>query len=294
MYRAPFAPDGPAAIDERTAAALLDVALETGGDWADMFFEYDVAASWTYEDAILKSAGRSVTMGVGVRVMHGECTGYAYVEDFAPQSIRNAARAAARIARSAARGESVRLEAVSVADRYPVEVASVDVEGAVKRELLRRADAAARAADPSIRRVEVSLAEQYREILVASSDGRFARDRQPMLRFGIRVIAERGGLRQAGSSGGGGRIGLEYFERCSPEVHAREAVRHALAMIDARPAPAGELPVVLAPGDSGILLHEAVGHGLEADFNRKKVSRYSDRLGERVASPLCTVVDDAT
>jgi TldD protein len=157
-----------------------------------------------------------------------------------------------------------------------------------------RADAAARAADPRIIRVEASLNEELREILVATSDGKLVGDRQPLIRFSVRVIAEHEGKRQSGSSGGGGRMGLEYFNAKSPEQHAREAVRHALAMLDARESPAGELPVVLAPGDSGILLHEAVGHGLEADFNRKGTSNYTDQIGHKVASELCTVIDDAT
>jgi TldD protein len=143
-------------------------------------------------------------------------------------------------------------------------------------------------------RVEASLHEELREILVATSDGKLAADRQPLIRFSVRVIAEQNGKRQSGSSGGGGRMGLEYFDTLSPEHHAKEAVRHALAMLDARESPAGELPVVLAPGDSGILLHEAVGHGLEADFNRKGTSNYTDQVGHKVASELCTVTDDAT
>ncbi|MGD8608182.1 MAG: metallopeptidase TldD-related protein, partial [Myxococcales bacterium] len=142
-------------------------------------------------------------------------------------------------------------------------------------------------------RVDASFAESVREILVANSLGQMARDRQPLIRFGVRVIAEDGSNRQAGSSGGGGRVGLEYFQEKSPEWHAEQAVRQALVMLDAREAPAGEMDVVLAPGDSGILLHEAVGHGLEADFNRKRTSNYSDRVGQPVASELCTVVDDA-
>ena len=151
----------------------------------------------------------------------------------------------------------------------------------------------ARAADSRVQRVEASLNESVRELLIATSEGRFVRDVQPMLRFGVRVIVEREGKRQSGSSGGGGRVGMEYFDQPGKSVddHAREAVRLAVAMLDAREAPAGEMEVVLGPGDAGILLHEAVGHGLEADFNRKGVSNYSGRIGTAVASSLCTVVD---
>jgi TldD protein len=180
-----------------------------------------------------------------------------------------------------------------IPSRYTIETLSLDVAGADKRALLERADKAARAADSRVVRVDASLYENIREILIATSDGKMVRDRQPLIRFGVRAIAEENGKRQSGSSGGGGRLGLEYFAVKPPEFHAKEAVRQATAMLDAREAPAGEMTVVLTPGDSGILLHEAVGHGLEADFNRKGTSNYTNKIGEVVASELCTVVDDA-
>ncbi len=292
-YQAPFGPEGPAPIDREIARKLLSVALEKGGDYADLFFEYSVSGSYAYDDGILKSVGRYVSMGLGVRVMKGDATGYAYVEDLDMAAMRHAARTAAQIAAS---GQSppAELAATSLPSRYGIPQLSLEVPGETKRAILERADAAARKADPRIVRVTGSISEELREILIASSTGRFVRDRQPLIRFGIRAIAEEEGKRQSGSSGGGGRMGMEYFDEHSPEDHAAEAVRQALQMLDAREAPAGEMEVVLAPGDSGILLHEAVGHGLEADFNRKKTSNYSDRIGEVVASELCTVVDDAT
>jgi TldD protein len=293
-YSAPFAPDGPAAVDAQIAGRLLSVALSKGGDYADLFYEYNVAGSYAYEEGILKAAGRSVSTGLGVRVRKGEATGYAYVEDLSTEAMERAARTAAQIAEGGGAPAPVGLESLGTASRYPVETLSLDLPGEDKRALLARADAAARAEDPRVQRVEASLAEQVREILIATSDGRLVHDRQPLLRFGIRVIVEHEGKRQSGSSGGGGRFGWGYFDDKDPEQHAREAVRQAVAMLDAREAPAGELEVVLAPGDSGILLHEAVGHGLEADFNRKKTSNYSDQVGQAVASELCTVVDDAT
>ena len=292
-YQAPFGPHGISPIDARIAEKLLAVALSKGGDYADLFFEYDVSGSYGYEEGILKSAGRGVSMGLGVRVRKGDATGYAYCEDFEMDAMERAARTAAQIADEGGK-EPVGLAPLDTPKRYPVPLVSLDVAGEAKRELLRRADEAARAADPRVSRVEASLSEHLREILVATSDGTMVQDYQPLIRFGIRVIAEQNGKRQAGSSGGGGRMGLEYFDQRSPEWHAKEAVRQALIMLDAREAPAGEMEVVLAPGDSGILLHEAVGHGLEADFNRKKTSNYSDQIGQRVASDLCTVVDDAT
>jgi TldD protein len=293
-YQAPFAPGGPAAIDEALAQRLLTAALEKGGDYADLFFEYNVTGSYSYEEGILKAAGRSVSTGLGVRVRKGDATGYAYVEDLTEDAMQRAARTAAQIADGGGAPAPIGLTARDGADRYRVEVASLDLPGEEKRALLARADRAARAADTRVTRVEASLAEQIREILIATSDGRLVRDRQPLLRFGVRAIVEANGKRQSGSSGGGGRVGFSYFDGKTPEWHAQEAVRQAIAMLDARDAPAGEMEVVLAPGDSGILLHEAVGHGLEADFNRKKTSNYSDQVGQRVASELCTVVDDAT
>lgn len=292
-YIAPFSEQGERFVDATIARRLLEAALETGGDYADLFFEYGASGGYAYDEGILKSASRSVSMGLGVRVRRGDATGYAYVEDFEMESMLRAARTAAGIARSGPKSLA-ELSVASVLSRYPIALESIDVEGPVKKALLERADKAARAADSRVVRVDASISEEVRDILVAASDGRMVRDHQPLLRFGVHVIVEHEGKRQSGSSGGGGRIGLEYFDTHSPESHALEAVRQALAMLDAVEAPAGEMDVVLAPGDSGILLHEAVGHGLEADFNRKKTSNYSDRIGEVVASELCTVVDDAT
>ncbi|MFK7990061.1 MAG: TldD/PmbA family protein [Sandaracinaceae bacterium] len=293
-YTAPFAPGGPAAVDATIARRLLSLALARGGDYADLFFEYNVTGSYGFEESILKAAGRSVSAGLGVRVRKGEATGYAYVEDLSVEAMERAAKTAAQIADGGGAPEPVGLAALSTPSRYHVPTPTLDLAGEDKRALLARADAAARKLDPRIERVSASMAEQIRDILIATSDGRLVRDHQPLLRFGISVIVADDGKRQSGSSGGGGRVGWGYFDDKSPEWHAEEAVRQAVAMLDAREAPAGEMDVVLAPGDSGILLHEAVGHGLEADFNRKKTSNYSDAIGERVASELCTVVDDAT
>lgn len=293
-YRAPFAPGAAEAIDHEVARKLLEIALSRGGNYADLFFEYCASGGYSYDEGILKSASRAVTMGLGVRVMKGDATGYAYVEDLSFDSMARAARTAANIA-DGAQGVVPPVFATSNhRSRYAVPLLTLDVPGLDKRALLERADKRARAADSRVVRVDASLSEEIREVLVATSDGKFAFDSQPLMRFGVRVIAEAGGRRESGSSGGGGRIGLEYFDGRSPEWHADEAVRQALVMLDAREAPAGEMEVVLGPGDAGILLHEAVGHGLEADFNRKRTSNYTDQIGQQVASELCTVVDDAT
>lgn len=293
-YVAPFTSGGAQPVDAQTIRKLLDAALSRGGDYADLFYEYSASGSYSYDEGILKAAGRAVSMGLGVRVMRGDATGYAYVEDLELDAMLRAARTAANIAAEGARPSPATFAVPSSVQRYEVPALSLDIPGVDKRALLERADKRARSIDPRIIRVDASLSEEVREIMIATSDGRLVHDRQPLLRFGVRVIAEDQGKRQSGSSGGGGRVGLDYFDGRSPEWHAEEAVRQALVMLDAREAPAGEMEVVLGPGDSGILLHEAVGHGLEADFNRKRTSNYTDQVGERVASELCTVVDDAT
>jgi TldD protein len=293
-YHAPFGPSGTSPIDAEIARKLLTLAMSRGGDYADLFFEYNVAGSYTLEEGILKAAGRSVSQGLGVRVMKGDATGYAYVQELTQEAMQRAARTAAQIAAGGGTPIPTTFEVPTLSPRYAAQDLSLDVTGEHKRDLLLRADRAAHAADARVSRVEASLHEELREILLATSTGKMAHDRQPMLRFSVRVIAEDAGKRQSGSSGGGGRVALEYFDSKSPEWHAKEAVRHALAMLDARESPAGEMEVVLAPGDSGVLLHEAVGHGLEADFNRKGTSNYTGRVGQSVASDLCTVVDDAT
>jgi TldD protein len=295
LYRAPFGPGGSAAIDEATCRRLVEEALSTGGEYADLFFEYRALGSLSYEDGITKTATRGVSMGLGVRVRHGDATGYAHVEDLDFDAMKRAARTAAQVARSGgSQLQSVAAQVQPLPQRYQLDRLTLDVAGADKRALLERASKAAHAADPAIIKVEAGFVEELREILLYTSLGQFCHDVQPLIRFGVRAIAERNGRRESGRSGGGGRMTLGYFEAKSPEFHGREAARQALCLLDARPAPAGQLEVVLAPGDSGILLHEAVGHGLEADFNRKRTSNYTDQIGKPVASALCTVVDDAT
>jgi TldD protein len=281
-------------VDAALCERLLAVALSRGGDYSDLFFEYRAAGGLSYDEGILKSASRGVSMGLGVRVQRGDATGYAYTEDLTWESMKRAAETAAQIAVGGGGTEKLSLRFREVPRRYELPALSLDVPGIDKRALLERASAAALAYDPHIIKAEASFAEEVREILVATSDGAMTFDVQPLLRMGVRAIAERDGKRQEGSSGGGGRMTMGYFDDRSPEWHAREAARQAMTMLEAVEAPAGEMNVVLAPGDSGILLHEAVGHGLEADFNRKGTSNYSGQVGKNVASDLCTVVDDAT
>ncbi len=293
---APFATGGEHEIDTQIAQRLLGEALQNGGDYADLFFDYRVSADYVLEEEIVKTVGRGITMGLGVRVVKGDATGYAYSEDLSMDRMRHAARTAGQIASGGGAAQPVPVAPLAIPSRYPVDTPSIGLSADRKLALLRAADQAARNYDPRISKVEASFSEQLREVLVVTSDGRMSRDVMPLIRFSVRAVAEGDGKRQSGGSGGGGRLGMEYFEGHRHEAawHGAEAARIAVDMLDAREAPAGELPVVLAAGDSGILLHEAVGHGLEADFNRKKTSNYSGQLGNMVASELCTVVDDGT
>ncbi|MHB8621695.1 MAG: TldD/PmbA family protein [Chloroflexota bacterium] len=281
-------------IDERVMSALLDVALSRGGDYADLYYEHRQTSSLAFEEQKVKTAGGGITQGLGVRVLAGDSTGYAYTEDLSPESMRQAAATAAKICDRNDRVGPVDVAGGTVPDRYRVERPSIEVASAEKLALIRRADEAARAYDPSITRVNVSFAEEVKHVMVATSDGRLMADFQPMLRFNVQCLSEVGSSRQMAVDGGGGRMGMEYFVDHPPQDIAREAARQAVTLQKGVDAPAGYIPVVLGAGESGILLHEAVGHGLEADFNRKKTSNYSDRVGQIVASELCTVIDDGT
>ncbi|HZU07866.1 MAG TPA: metalloprotease TldD [Chloroflexota bacterium] len=281
-------------IDVPVLEDLLACALSRGGDYADLYFEYRQTNSLLLEEQAVKRAAGGVLQGVGIRVIAGEATGYAYTEDFSRESMRQAALTAARIAAYGQAPGPIDMTPLGLANHYPILRPATEARAAEKLALLRRADQAARAYDPSIVRVVASLVDELRYVLIATSEGRLAGDVQPMLRFSVQCLSERGRSRQTAVAGGGGRYGLEYFEAHPPEALAREAARQAVLLHAAVEAPAGTFPVVLGAGDSGILLHEAVGHGLEADFNRKRTSNYTDRVGQPVASPLCTVVDDAT
>jgi TldD protein len=284
-------------ITEHDLESYLSEALGAGGDYADLYFEYLATSQLSIDESIVKSAVQGVSLGVGVRVISGERTGYAYSDDLSPEKIRKAARVAACIASGPSKVDKTGLQGEARRrDLYPVLTAPSETSLAERVEFVKRADSAARAADGRVFQVQASYADSLRYVLVATSDGVLSTDRQPLARLGVSVLAREGeGVAQRGYAGGGGRVGLDFFEtEKTPEHFAREAVRQAIVQLDAVPAPAGEMTVVLGPGWPGVLLHEAVGHGLEADFNRKKVSAFSDRIGQPVASPLCTVIDDGT
>jgi TldD protein len=285
----------PGGLDLDALDAGLGHALGAGIDYADLYFQRSWHEGWVLEDGEVKEASYNIDGGVGVRAMAGEKTGFAYSNQISAEALAETGRTAAGIVRAGRRlGVAPRI-AVSGAPRY----AGVDPLGGLAAEekiaLLKRADRVARDADPSVTQVSASLSGVHEVMLVRASDGTLAADIRPLVRFNVSVIAVRGGRRERGSAGGGGRYPMARLrDENVAEEYAKEAVRQALVNLEAVDAPAGQLPVVLGPGWPGILLHEAVGHGLEGDFNRKGSSAFAGRMGQRVAAPGVTVVDDAT
>jgi len=282
-------------LTERDLERYLAAALSAGGEYADLYFEYLSTTSLMVDESMVKSASQGISAGCGVRVVTGERTGYAYTDDLSPERILHAARTAALIASGPAKTPKVGFQDKPARSLYPVTLPSVDAEITAKVELVMRGDKAARGFDPRIKEVRSSYADELRHILVVGSDGTYAADTQPLARMNVGCIAKTDGNSARGSSGGGGRVALDFFfGEKTPEFFAREAARQAILQLDAREAPAGEMEVVLGPGWPGVLLHEAVGHGLEADFNRKQTSAFAGLIGKKVASEKCTVVDNGT
>jgi TldD protein len=282
-------------ITERLLERCLGEALSAGGDYADLYFESVTATALGVDEQIVKSASQGTSAGCGVRVLSGERTGYAYTDNLSPERLLHAARTAALIASGPAKETVQGFVETPMADLYPVPMGGFSLDLAARLELILRADRAARAYDPRIVQVRSSYSEEVRRILIAASDGAFASDTQPLCRLNVFVIAKEGANTTKGSTGAGGRAGLEQFVGSkSPEHLAQEAARGAILQLGAVAAPAGEMEVVLGPGWPGILLHEAVGHGLEADFNRKKTSAFAGLIGQSVASSKVTVVDNGT
>jgi TldD protein len=282
-------------ITERLLERCLGEALSAGGDYADLYFESVTATALGVDEQIVKSASQGTSAGCGVRVLSGERTGYAYTDNLSPERLLHAARTAALIASGPAKETVQGFVETPMADLYPVPVGGFSLDLAARLELILRADRAARAYDPRIVQVRSSYSEELRRILIAASDGAFASDTQPLCRLNVFVIAKEGANLTKGSTGAGGRAGLDQFQGSkSPEHLAQEAARGAILQLGAVAAPAGEMEVVLGPGWPGILLHEAVGHGLEADFNRKKTSAFAGLIGQSVASSKVTVVDNGT
>jgi TldD protein len=276
---------------ERLLGRLADRAVDIG----ELFFQAVRNEAWVIEDGIIKEGAFSADRGVGVRAVSGERTGFAYADDILLPALEEATIAARSIVRSGGAGTHRVWQPTAVTPRYASRDPIASLDENAKIALLRELDAQARRIDPRVKEVTIRLAASYETQLVVATDGTMSADVRPLVRLDVSVIVEQNGRRERGHSGGGGRSDLVWFGvdgRAAGFV--AEAVRLGLVSLDAVAAPAGPMPVVLGPGWPGVLLHEAVGHGLEGDFNRKGTSAYSGRVGERVASPLCTVVDDGT
>ncbi len=290
---------GPTGLEQGQLEQVLSSMYSHQLDYADLYFQASRHESWVLEDGIVKEGSYNIDKGVGVRAVSGEKTGFAYSDQITFEALKQAATAARGIADV---GQNGRVKVL--VKQTPVAVyAALDplecLEKSQKIDLLKQVDAFARSLDPKVTQVIVSLAAVYEEILIAASDGTLATDIRPLVRFNCSVLAEKGDRRERGSAGGGGRYSMSAFLQDEQGesrafAYAREAVRQALVNLDAVDAPAGSMPIVLGPGWPGVLLHEAVGHGLEGDFNRKGSSAFAGRIGEKVASEQCTIVDDGT
>ena len=285
----------PAGLEPEQLLSVVGGALATSIDYADLYFQHSRHEIWSLEDGMVRDASFNVERGVGVRACSGDKVGFAYSDDIARQPLLQAVQAAKGIAASGGTGSMPAARRTQVASLYAADDPIPGWTAEQKVALLRELDAVARATDPAVSQVNASISAVHEVVLVVASDGTLAADVRPLVRVNVSVIAERDGRRERGSAGGGGRVALDWFLESERALgYAREAVRIALVNLDAQPAPAGSMPVVLGPGWPGVLLHEAVGHGLEGDFNRKGTSMFARRMGELVASPLCTVVDDGT
>ncbi len=286
----------PFGLDESHLLRALAEIKAHRVDEADLYFQYTRSEGWSLEEGIVKTGSFSIDQGVGVRAVSGEKTAFAYSDDISEASLLDAARTVRSIA-AQAQGARVKAGKRRIAEARSLyrdldPIASLD--STAKVALLGRVEQLARGKDPRVVQVMAGLASEYDVVLVARADGTLAADVRPLVRLSVTVIAEQKGRREMGSAGGGGRFGLAYFDDACISSYVDEAVQAALTNLVARPAPAGEMTVVLGPGWPGILLHEAIGHGLEGDFNRKGSSAFSGRIGQRVAAKGVTVLDDGT
>jgi TldD protein len=283
-------------ITERLLERCLGEALSAGGDYADLYFESVASTSISLDESLVKSASQGVSAGCGIRVVSGERTGYAYTDDLSADRLLHAAKTAALIASGPAKQPVIGFKETPAAPSlYPAPAIDLDTDLSAKLDLVMRADRAARAFDSRITQVRASYSDELKRVLVAASDGTYASDTQPLARLNVFVLAKEADRTAKGTSGGGGRVEIDFFQiEKTPEHFAREAARQAILQLGAVAAPAGDMEVVLGPGWPGVLLHEAVGHGLEADFNRKKTSAFAGLIGRQVASSKVTVVDNGT
>ncbi|MDP1655579.1 MAG: metalloprotease TldD [Hylemonella sp.] len=286
----------PFGLDEsHLTRALAEIRAHRVDD-ADLYFQYTRSEGWSLEEGIVKTGSFSIDQGVGVRAVSGEKTAFAYSDDISEASLLDAAHTVRTISSAA---KSMRVKAgtpkiASARSLYPGMDPIATLDSTAKVKLLETVEQLARARDPRVVQVMAGLAGEYDVVMVARADGTLAADVRPLVRLSVTVIAEQSGRREMGSSGGGGRFGLAYFDTARIHQYVDEAVDAALTNLESRPAPAGEMTVVLGPGWPGVLLHEAIGHGLEGDFNRKGSSAFSGRIGQRVAAKGVTVLDDGT
>ena len=286
----------PFGLDESRLTKVLASMFSHRVDYADLYFQFTRNEGWSLEEGIVKTGHFSIDQGVGVRAVSGDKTAFAYSDEISDQALFDAAKATRTIGRQGAGKIKVAssLQGVTGRDLYLRDDPLHSLDANQKVSLLERVEKIARAKDPRVVQVMAGLAGEYDVVLVARSDGVIAADIRPLVRLSLTVIAEQNGRREVGSSGGGGRYDYSYFSDALLEQYADEAVKSALVNLDARPAPAGPMTVVLGSGWPGVLLHEAIGHGLEGDFNRKGSSTFSGRIGQRVAAKGVTVVDDGT
>jgi len=286
----------PFGLDEGHLSRALAEIKAHKVDEADLYFQYTRSEGWSLEEGIVKTGSFSIDQGVGVRAVSGEKTAFAYSDDISEAALLDAARTVRSISQAASQ-RRIRVSKPKIArsrSLYPDQDPIATMDSAAKVALLGRVEKLARAKDPRVLQVMAGLAMEYDVVLVARADGVLAADVRPLVRLSVTVIAEQKGRREVGSSGGGGRFGLAYFDDAQISKYVDQAVHAALTNLEARPAPAGEMTVVLGSGWPGILLHEAIGHGLEGDFNRKGSSAFSGRVGQRVAAKGVTVLDDGT
>jgi TldD protein len=282
-------------VTEQVIARTLTEALSRGGDFADLFFQHSTSSDLGLEDGEVNRGYTSVQLGVGVRVVKGDQTGYGFTEDLSPASLEACARTAAAIADGPARPGPVRLHMVrDLPQRYPLRRRWDEVRSEEKLPLVSGVNAAVFAADPRVKKVNVYFHDALDVVLIADSEGRLIEDVRPMTLLSVSCLAEQGGRREQNGYNVAGRSGMEFYSTERVARVVREAVARTTILFEAGPPPAGEMPVVLAAGSSGILLHEAIGHGMEADFNRKGTSIYADRIGKQIAKPFVNIVDDGT
>ena len=285
----------PFDLDTAKVQKILAQMMSRSLDYADFYFQFTRSEGWSLEEGIVKSGSYQIDQGVGIRAVSGEKTAFAYSDEISENALRNASQIANTMsAKGIAASHQVKPNKARLLSLYEAYDPIPEFSAQAKVDLLKRVEELAKAKDPRVVQVMADLSAEYDVVLVARNDGVMAADVRPLVRLSVTVIAQQGDRRESGFAGGGGRYNYHYFSEEKIEHYVAEAVNSALINLEAKPAPAGEMTVVLGPGWPGVLLHEAIGHGLEGDFNRKGSSAFGDRIGQRIASKGVTVVDDGT